>query len=480
MQKTISQLFVLICFLAVQGFSQLTSVSLQSPASGGSGTVQRFSVTVAGGAGGYGTDWTQFIVSNTVNNTYGIPNSCSVLFYPNGQMYIGNDAQTQWTQPTYFGSSSSITNSQCSVAMTDANMTTFGSSRTWSFTITFASSFGGAKYLSGGTSITSGAYTNPPTQLGAWTVPTSGCGIPSVSLASPASGGSGTTQRFSISAAGCDQGWTSLQITSGGTGWSGWSQPNSCDFLFYPDGTVYIGNDGQTAWTQQGALGSGGTIANTQCSADRGGGTNSYFGNTRTYSITITFNPSFLGSKNILGMSSTSGGAYNSPMTLGNWNIPAGVDTNMVITRDFAVPPDPGTPIMSKVVIAQSGEAPDTLKVYHVNDPIQIQIRFAKPNTQVWALRLALDLPSGVFYPHTDMCSTTPMTPDGGCFLGTTDGNGTLVYNTTAYPLVVGLVTTQFYLGNYDANTPLNEANYIGAIAHWVVGLNGLPTPPAW
>ncbi len=518
MKKQFSLTLFLFCLMAVQGFAQLTAVSLVTPASGGSGTVQTFDVRVAGGAGGYGTDWTQLIISTQYNSTYGIPNSCSILFYPNGNVYIGNDAQTVWQSGSYFGNSGSISNSQCSVNLATAYMTTFGSSRDWIFTITFNSSFTGAKYLSGGTSISGGSvYTVPPTQFGTWTIPGAG-GPPTVSLSSPALGGSASVQRFSIVATGADQGWTDLTITPGGqqaAPWTGWAVPNSCDLLFYPNGTMYIGNDAQTTWTQPAAMGSSGMIANSQCSADVGSATNSLSGNSRTYSVTITFNPSFAGTKIVMALASTSGGSYGVPTTFGNWTIPVMQEQIIGYVKESPSTLNPGEVNMSRITLSQSGQDLNTmaLRVYHGNDPVTFRIRYARPNSQVWVTRIATvpaGAPSaGTTYVHT-VCGPDnghqdqgiqhaildPVNGDnyGACYLGMTDAAGYLEwtgqiwYSTapqTYGEYLSGMISAQFYIGpqtfnpNFPGITdgPMNEDNYVGALVYWVIGSDGYQGP---
>jgi hypothetical protein len=136
---------------------------------------------------------------------------------------------------------------------------------------------------------------------------------------------------------------------------------------------------------------------------------------------------------------------------------------------------------------ANGNQNPAALAVYHVNDPIQIRVRFAKPNTPVWVSRVSFQ--DGTMFTQT-VCTDTIglVSTAGACLLGNTDSSGFLEWNGTIYSGFTGLVSAHIYVGAQTPNPsqpamtdgPMNEDNLVGALTYWVVGLNGLPTPPEW
>lgn len=135
-----------------------------TPASG-SGANQSFSFVYADPKG-YAT-----IVSASVNiNASLVAASACYLYYvrASNALYLANDAGTAWLTPVTPGQSGTLQNSQCSVSSAASSVTTNGNNLTLNLSITFQSSFKGAKniYMELYDGQDSGFQ-----QKGAWTVP---------------------------------------------------------------------------------------------------------------------------------------------------------------------------------------------------------------------------------------------------------------------------------------------------------------------
>jgi hypothetical protein len=95
-------------------------------------------------------------------------NSCLVyLDRAANQLYLYNDAGSGVLPSATVGASTTLSNSQCSIAMASAAVTVSGNNLTLSVPITFASSFAGAKNIyayDAETSVNSGWQT-----MGTWT-----------------------------------------------------------------------------------------------------------------------------------------------------------------------------------------------------------------------------------------------------------------------------------------------------------------------
>ena len=120
--------------------------------------------------------------------------------------------------------------------------------------------------------------------------------------------GSGLTQSFTL------QYSDSAGATSLGTVWAAFSStttnpaPSSCA-VSYSQATNSVSLENDAATASSGAvLGSTGTLANSQCSVNMAGTTVTLNGNALTFTLALTFNSSFSGSKNIYLWAADAGG----------------------------------------------------------------------------------------------------------------------------------------------------------------------------
>jgi hypothetical protein len=83
------------------------------------------------------------------------------------QLYLFNDAGTGWLAPATVGAAGTLSNSQCSISMAAANVTTSGTNLTLSLPMMFPAAFAGAKitYMYDGGSIANSGWQ----PMGTWT-----------------------------------------------------------------------------------------------------------------------------------------------------------------------------------------------------------------------------------------------------------------------------------------------------------------------
>ncbi|HLK46938.1 MAG TPA: hypothetical protein VKT49_02320, partial [Bryobacteraceae bacterium] len=91
-------------------------------------------------------------------------------------------------------------------------------------------------------------------------------------------------------------------------------------YLYFYSHVLYLAADGQSPQTSL-AIGTPGTLQNSQCSINVGASSAVYSGNTLTLNLAITFSQSFAGTRNIyLLVENTS--TVTKWMTAGTWTVP--------------------------------------------------------------------------------------------------------------------------------------------------------------
>ena len=297
------------------------TASTVSPAFG-SGAAQTFALQYGDTAGAtdLATAWVWF------NATFGPSSSTSCLAYydrATNKMNLLNDAATAYSSKTV-GSSGTLQNSYCSIAMGSATATTSGTTLTLNLAMTFTPAFGGTKNIYLYAANAAGANSGWQTR-GAWAVP--GSGAPAAmtvtaSTVSPASG-SGATQTFALEY-GDTAGATDLA-----TAWVWFnatfapSASNSC--MAYYDrrsNRLNLLNDAGTGYSSR-AVGSSGTLQNSQCSIAMGSSsTVTVSGTTLTLNLAMTFKTPFAGAKNVYIFAASASGVNSSWQPRGAWTVP--------------------------------------------------------------------------------------------------------------------------------------------------------------
>ncbi len=315
-------------FMVTQAGVGTPSVVSVAPSSG-SGISQTFALQYSDTAGAVSLEqvWAYF------NATLANPATTSCILYYNvstNQIDLLSDNGAVW-QPATLGAATTLQNSQCSLNVATATAVPSGNNLTLNVTITFKPGFAGAKNVYLHSVDVSGAKSGWQ-QLGAWTV-TPPAGTPSTVSVMPNSG-SGTIQTFALQysdtagAANLQQAWVYFDATLANPA------TNAC-MLSYSAATSQINllNDSATAWMSA-TLGSAATLQNSQCSLNVATATVAPSGNTLTLNLTVTFLPSFAGSKNIYLHAVDVSGANSGWQQLGAWTVTstAGTATTVSVT----------------------------------------------------------------------------------------------------------------------------------------------------
>jgi Metallo-peptidase family M12 len=287
-----------------------------SPSSG-SGSSQTFRLTVSDANGFGDLSSVQF----TIGQSGASANSCNLAYGPptNG-LYLLNDARTAWMGPVKLGSSGSLSNSQCSVNMPASSASGSGTTLTVDLALSFTPSFAGTKniylYALDKANADSGWQTK-----GTWTIPGGAANqAPAVGTVTPSSG-SGSSQTFQLKVSdGSGFGdLTSVQMVVD----QGLGRASSCYLAYGPPANgLYLLNDNQTQWMGPKALGSSGTLANSQCSVNLGASSASGSGSTLTMNVNLSFSNGFSGAKNVYAYALDSQNQNSGWQTRGTWTVP--------------------------------------------------------------------------------------------------------------------------------------------------------------
>jgi hypothetical protein len=95
-------------------------------------------------------------------------------------------------------------------------------------------------------------------------------------------------------------------------------------YVFYNPAlnSVTLGNDTYTNLLGPMTLGTTATLQNSQCTVNGATSSATWSGNTLTLSLSLTFEPAFIGAKSVFGYAFTVGGPVSGWRTLGVWTIP--------------------------------------------------------------------------------------------------------------------------------------------------------------
>jgi hypothetical protein len=270
------------------------------------------------GAANLTTAWAWF------TSSAGAPtaNSCVVYYSrPLNTLYLLNDAGTAAVGAA-MGSGGALANSQCAVAV-DATTTALvtGTSLKLTLAMTFKPAFAGAKTINMFAVNAAGMISGWQSR-GTWTVPSA---VPAVTADSVSpSSGTGLSQSFALQysdttgAANLSTAWVWFTPSTNGP------TANSC-VVYYsrPAQTLYLLNDAGTTWASA-AMGSGGTLANSQCAVAMDGTTTATVsGTTLRLTLGMSFTPAFAGTK-MIHLFATNSAVTSGWQSPGTWTVPSG------------------------------------------------------------------------------------------------------------------------------------------------------------
>jgi hypothetical protein len=291
-----------------------TTVSV-TPSSG-SGLQQTFALQYADplGAADLMSVWAWIAVGF---NPAAPSNSCLVEYVRNTNLlYLYNDAGTTWVSPATLGSAGTLSNSQCSLNLAAATVTTSGTNLTLNLPVTFTAAYAGAKntYMyAAGSSANSGWQT-----MGGWTVLATSI-LPTTVSVTP-SGGLGLQQAFALQyadplgAADLTSVW--VWITANFTP----ATPSNTCLVEYVRNTnlLYLYNDAGTGWLPPATPGAAGTLGNSQCSLNLAAATVTTLGTNLTLNLPVTFTLAYAGAKTTF-MYAWGASANSGWQTMGSW-----------------------------------------------------------------------------------------------------------------------------------------------------------------
>jgi hypothetical protein len=287
--------------------------------SSGSGPQQTFALQYADSLGA--TDLGSVWVWITANFTPATPSNSCLLEYARAanQLFLYNDAGTGWLAPATLGASGTLSNSQCSVNMGAASVTTSGMNLTLNLPMTFTAAYAGAKntYM-----YAAGSIANSGWQLmGSWTVPAAS-GPPTTVSVTPSSG-SGLQQTFALQYA------DPLGTTDLSSVWVWFTSnfnpaapSNTCMVGYAPAANqVFLYTDAGASGPPA-TLGAAVTLSNSQCSINVAAASVATSGTKLTLNLPVTFTAAYTGAKNTY-MYAWGASAISGWKTMGSWTVPA-------------------------------------------------------------------------------------------------------------------------------------------------------------
>ncbi len=267
------------------------------------------------------------------------------------------------------------------------------------------------------------------------------------------------------------------------------------------DNLIYILQNDASSWGAGAVLGSSVTLENAVCSAWVGGSGKEVWHQSdgwyeRGYA-SLTFKAGFTGSNpGWAGIYAYSGNSNSTSgwVTTGTWTVPNmqttgtgarmtyeavnhPVNTNDMLSGGPMLMPSSYNPDTAINLSTASEDNPMTIPL---NTPFSASIRYAKPNTQVWATYTILQHAP---YPEPNDVFQFVVLPNGG-LIGTTDSTGYFLYNSSVQP-VGGNHNISFYVVN-SASNPVTPANYdsnpalefyAGSVAFFASGQANQPPP---
>jgi hypothetical protein len=246
-------------------------------------------------------------------------NYCDLIYQrTDNRFWIVNDAGTQWVGPVGLGSGGTLSNSQCSLNAAAATVAGNGANLTVTFPVTFTSAFAGNKnvYLYGISLSGQGSAYQP---LGTWNVPGAIATPAPVSVTPPAGNTSTGVIQAVISDGSGYQDISRIELLINAPG----NSRNYCDLIYQrAENRFWIVNDAATQWIGPVALGSGGTLSNSQCTLNASAATVTANGTSLTVTFPVTFSSTFAGAKTVYLYGASNSGQNSNYQPLGTWTVP--------------------------------------------------------------------------------------------------------------------------------------------------------------
>jgi hypothetical protein len=239
------------------------------------------------------------------------PVGACYLYYdqPSQMLYMANDQASAFSQSAAPSSSTTLSNSQCTIPMSAVSVSISGNTTTITLMIDFSAVFAGAKNIYVNTVNTSGVA-GTAQQIGSWSVTAPADNTITVNPSS----GSGSTQTFVFT-------YTMANLAQEHLLFNSSLNPVGACYLYYdqPSQKLYLANDQGTAFSQSATPGTSVTLSNSQCSLPMSSAWVSISGNTTTIILSANFSASFTGAKNIYVNTVNTSGVAGTAQQIGTW-----------------------------------------------------------------------------------------------------------------------------------------------------------------
>ena len=279
----------------------------------GTGSSNTFSFLYSDANGASDLGILQVVVNSSLSGYQG----CYISIDPvHKTLLLLNDGATAWQGPITPPTAGTLANSQCTINGGSSSIALSGNNATVNLALSFSSTFGGVKNVYGYAQA-AGGLNSGWTALGNWTVPAA---LPQAVSVTPSTGtGSSNTFSFVYSDANgaSDLGVLQVVVNSSLSGYQG------CYISIDPvHNTLWLLNDGATAWQGPITLPTSGTLANSQCTINGGSSSIALSGNNATANLALSFSGGFGGLKTVYGYAQAAGGINSGWTALGNWTVP--------------------------------------------------------------------------------------------------------------------------------------------------------------
>jgi hypothetical protein len=291
----------------------LPPTTVSASPTGGNARNQVFQLTYSDPSGAGSITATRVLFSPGLS----FANSCAVLYTAATQsLAIVNDNGVGWGPAGKIGTAGTLQNTQCSLNLATSSVSTAGTNLTLSLDLTFKPVFVGTKsiflYAENRFGKLSG-YDN----RGSWTLSP----LPPAPVSVSPSGGTARTQLFQLTYADPSgaASITATRLLFSPTV----SFANNCAVLYTPaTHTLAVVNDNGIGWGPAGVLGTAGTVQNSKCSVDLASSSVIASGTDVTLNVAITFNATYVGTKNIFLYAENKFGLNSGYHNLGSWILP--------------------------------------------------------------------------------------------------------------------------------------------------------------
>ena len=254
-------------------------------------------------------------VAILINNSLIGSNACYLIYNQSqNTIALANDSGTAFPS-ALAGSSTELSNSQCSVPAAQVAVAASGQTLTIIAKINFKAAFDGPKniYMLGvDASSVSGVWAN----MGTFRVAATPV-APTVSATPTSGSGLTSTFQFTFSDVNGVSDITTTFIVIGSILYP----TNTCYIAYYvPTNLIYLANDSGTAWTNQTAS-QNGTLQNSQCRLQMTSTSVTVTDTSVVLTLKITFSGSFSGLKSIWVYAQDAGPLTAGYQTLGSWSV---------------------------------------------------------------------------------------------------------------------------------------------------------------